>query len=419
MESLKESECQAAIIISDRILTEKDLLPKGYNTLTYRPKSLVIGIGVNRGTGAEEIEKAVIRLFTEHGLAIKSIRNIATIDLKKNESGLMEFAEKHNLPIEHFDKEFLSRVKVPSAPSAMVNRHVGTPAVCEPAAMLSSGNSSVIVPKTSYGRAVSISVARVPFDIRESMKTGRLFLVGLGPGGPEHMTFRAREVLRDSEVVVGYKSYIRLVEPFIADKEVITTGMTEEVQRAKTALDLARAGRQVSIICSGDSGIYGMAGLVGEILREQGDSLDIEVVPGVPALVASAAVLGAPVTGDFASISLSDYLVPWQEIELRLKMAAQADYVIIIYNPKSRRRQRHIVEAREVILRYRPPTTPVGIVRNACRKGQEMIITDLQHLLDHEIDMNTTIIIGNSSTFTFNGWMVTPRGYLNKYSLDS
>ncbi len=416
IEDLIKSNPKAAIIITDQILNEEYRLPaKG--TLVYRPRSLVVGIGCNRGTRCTEIETAVSRVFSEHKLSTKSIRNITTITLKKNEAGLLEFARKYNLPIEYFDKETLSKVEFPSAPSATVLKHVGTPAVCEAAAILSSDNPTLLIPKVSYGRAISIAVARLPLDIRSSHSSGKLFLVGLGPGALEHMTFRAREVLNASDAVVGYKSYTELIEPLIAEKEVITTGMTEEVRRTRIAINLAQQGKTVSLICSGDSGIYGLAGLVGEVLQEQGDKLDVEVVPGMPALVASAALLGAPLTSDFACISLSDYLVPWEEISQRMKLAAQADFVIVVYNPRSKKRQHQLARAREIILQYRKPTTPVGIVYNAYREGQKAIITDLQHLLDHEIDMNTTIIVGNSSTFAFDKWMVTPRGYSKKYGL--
>ncbi len=419
IEDLVKSNPKAAIIITDQILNEEYRLPAN-GTLVYRPRSLVVGIGCNRGTRCTEIEAAVSRVFSEHKLSIKSIRNIATITLKKNEAGLLEFARKYNLPAEYFDKETLSKARFPSAPSSAVLEHVGTPAVCETAAILSSDNPTLLIPKVSYGRAISIAVARLrPLDTRSSPRSGKLFLVGLGPGALEHMTFRAREVLGASDAVVGYKSYIKLIEPLIAEKEVITTGMTEEVRRTRIAINLAQQGKTVSLICSGDSGIYGLAGLVGEVLQGQGDKLDVEVVPGMPALVASASLLGAPLTSDFACISLSDYLVPWEEISQRIKLAAQADFVIIVYNPRSKKRQHQLARAREIILQYRKPTTPVGIVYNAYREGQTAIITDLQHLLDHEIDMNTTIIIGNSSTFTFDKWMVTPRGYLKKYDLST
>jgi cobalt-precorrin 5A hydrolase/precorrin-3B C17-methyltransferase len=415
LKNLTESSCQAAVVITDRILAE------GYQdlpdyTLIYRPKSLVIGIGCNRGTQSEEIEKGVGRVFLEHRLSIKSIRNIATIDRKKNEAGLLEFAREYNLPIEYFDKETLEKADFSPSPSA-AQKYLGTPSVCEAAAILSSGNTSLLVPKLSCNGKVSIAIARLPFDTSVKPKRGKLFLVGIGPGHPEHMTPRAKEVLRLSEVVVGYKTYIRLIEPFLHQKEVIATGMGGEVHRAKAAIGLVKEGKTVAIVCGGDAGIYGMAGLVGEILHEQGNRLNIEVIPGVPSLVATAALLGAPLMGDFVTISLSDYLASWTEIERKLELAAEGDFVIVVHNPKSQKRQHRLIEAREVILRHRPCTSAVGIVSNAYRQKQRVAITDLEHMLDFEIGMNTTIIVGNSETFAFDRWMVTPRGYQRKYDL--
>jgi cobalt-precorrin 5A hydrolase/precorrin-3B C17-methyltransferase len=386
-------------------------------TMVSPPRSLVIGIGCHRGTAATEIEKAVTNLFFKHELSVKSVRKIATIDIKRNEPGLLEFARKHKLPIEYFDKETLRKAKFPSSPSATALKHAGTPSVCESAALLSSRNNSLIIPKASFNRKVTIAVAQLARD-SEKEKQGTLFLVGIGPGSSEHMTFRAQEAISHSEAVVGYEAYIKLIEPWLGQKKVIATGMGAEVERAKTAIGLAREGRTVSLVSSGDSGIYGMAGLVGEILHEQaGSDIDIEVIPGVPLLAACAARLGSPISGDFAAISLSDYLISWREISHRIALAAQGNFVIIIYNPRSKKRQSQLAEARDIVLRYYSPSTTVGIVTNAYRQKQKVFITDLEHMLDYEIGMNTTIIIGNSTTFIHDGRMVTPRGYGTKYSL--
>lgn len=213
--------------------------------------------------------------------------------------------------------------------------------------------------------------------------------------------------------------------------------MRQEVDRCAKAVELAEAGKRVAVICSGDPGIYAMAGLVFEILRNQqlavssqrlnpsvpfitkrGDeSVTVEVIPGIPALSACAARLGAPLMHDFASISLSDLLTPWKIIEKRLEAAASADFVIVIYNPKSKGRQEHIRNARDIILQFRPPRTPVGIVRAATRTSEKKIISNLENMLDHEIDMQSTVIVGNSQTFTWMDWMITPRGYENKYNM--
>jgi precorrin-3B C17-methyltransferase len=208
----------------------------------------------------------------------------------------------------------------------------------------------------------------------------------------------------------------------IQDKDVLSSGMRQEVERCSKAVELAGEGKCVAVICSGDPGIYAMAGLVFEILGNQqsavgGQDIQTEVIPGIPAFSASAARLGAPLMHDFASISLSDLLTPWEVIEKRIGAAASADFVIVIYNPKSRGRPEHIMKARDIILKSRSGDTPVGIVRSATRENESIVITDLDTMLEHEIDMQSTVIIGNSQTFVWKDRMVTPRGYLRKYNI--
>jgi cobalt-factor III methyltransferase len=255
----------------------------------------------------------------------------------------------------------------------------------------------------------------------ESRKVGKMFIVGFGPGSKDHITFRARKAIEESNVVVGYTTYIELVKDLIHGKQIIRTGMTEEVDRAKKAVDMAKQGNTVSVVSSGDAGIYGMAGLIFQVLKEDGwrpgYGIEVEVVPGVTALSAIGSLLGAPIMHDFASISLSDLLTPWEVILKRIEAASQADFVIALYNPKSGRRTWQIVEAQKVIRKYREGTTPVGIVKSAYRYGQDIVITDLDHMLNFPIGMLTTIIIGNSSTFIFEDLIITPRGYHNKYEL--
>jgi precorrin-3B C17-methyltransferase len=228
-------------------------------------------------------------------------------------------------------------------------------------------------------------------------------------------------------VIVGYKTYLDLVQDLIKDKEILSSGMRQEVDRCARAAEVARDGKTVAVICSGDPGIYAMAGLVFEIIsaedrkigRSEGtaEKIEVEVVPGIPALSSCAARLGAPLMHDFASISLSDLLTPWELIEKRLDAAASADFVIAVYNPKSKGRPENINRARDIIMRNRPGSTPVGIVKAATRENERVTLTDLDHMLESEIDMLSTVIIGNSQTFTWNGRMITPRGYGNKYKL--
>jgi precorrin-3B C17-methyltransferase len=250
---------------------------------------------------------------------------------------------------------------------------------------------------------------------------GKLFLVGFGPGNHDHLTFRAREAIGEAEVIIGYRTYVRLVRDLIQGKEIHYTGMTEELERARRAVNFAYAGRKVALISSGDVGIYGMAGPALEVLKEKGwrrgCGVEVEIVPGVTALSACGSILGAPLIHDFAAISLSNLLTPWEVIVRRIEAAAHADYVIALYNPKSGRRTQQIVETQKILLRYRRPETPVGIVKSGLRQGQRVVQTTLADMLNHEIGMLTTILIGNSTTFTYEGLMITPRGYQHKYEL--
>lgn len=251
---------------------------------------------------------------------------------------------------------------------------------------------------------------------------GVLYVVGIGPGAREHATPAALAAIADAELVVGYTTYIGLVRHLLDGKEVLKTGMTEEIGRARAAVERARAGGKVALISSGDAGVYGMAGLVFEVLKDlgwkRGDSPELRIVPGVTALNSCGSVVGAPLVHDFCAISLSDLLTPWPVIARRLEGAAAADFVIGLYNPASGRRTRQIVEAQAIIRRYRAGTTPVALIKSAYRKLQTAVVTDLDHCLDYEIGMLTTVLVGSSQTFVFEGYMVTPRGYANKYTSD-
>lgn len=225
------------------------------------------------------------------------------------------------------------------------------------------------------------------------------------------MTPRALEALKTSDVIAGYKTYLNLIKDVIGDKPVLSSGMGEERERCEAALNEAAKGKVVSIVSSGDPGVYGMAGLVLELAGRMNPKISVEIIPGVPASCAASALLGAPVMHDHAVISLSDLLTPWEVIEKRLRLAAEGDYVIVLYNPKSSQRTWQIEKAREIVLEKRQETLPVGIVRDAGRPGQEVTVTTLKDMLNFPIDMTTVIIIGNSTTFTFDNFMVTKRGY--------
>lgn len=224
------------------------------------------------------------------------------------------------------------------------------------------------------------------------------------------MTGRAVEAIRDAEVVVGYDVYVDLVRHLCAGKDVLSTGMRREVDRCRMALDAALRGKRVAFVCSGDAGIYGMAGIMHEVARKHPD-IAIEVVPGVTAASFSAALLGAPLGHDFAAISLSDLLTPWERIEKRLRLAAEADFILCLYNPRSKKRQDYLGKAVGYIMEFRPAATPSGYVKNAGRDGEEAHICRLGDLPGRDIDMFTTVIVGNSQTRLINNKLVTPRGY--------
>ncbi|MDD2852852.1 MAG: cobyric acid synthase [Desulfuromonadaceae bacterium] len=250
-----------------------------------------------------------------------------------------------------------------------------------------------------------------------------LYIVSTGPGAPRFLTEDARHALAASEIVTGYGRYIDLIRPLLADKLVLSTGMMEEVQRCREAIRQARAGKIVALVSGGDAGIYGMAGLVLELIETENRQnpvpphLDVQIIPGISAVQAAAALLGAPLMHDFAVISLSDLLTPWNLIKSRLEAAARADFVIAIYNPRSKSRRTQIEEAQRIILAQRSPDTPAGIVRNGCRDGQAVVVTTLGNLLDHEIDMTSIVLIGNASSFIDSERrIVTPRGYAAKYA---
>jgi precorrin-3B C17-methyltransferase len=246
---------------------------------------------------------------------------------------------------------------------------------------------------------------------------GKITVIGIGPGSLLDMTPRARDAISQAQVVAGYNTYIRLVEPLLADKKVIGTAMMQEIDRCRMAVDEAAQGQDTVVVSSGDSGVYGMAGLVLELVLQRPAAERPEfggIIAGVSAVNAAASVLGAPLMHDFAVISLSNLLTPWELILKRVRMAAEGDFVTALYNPKSKKRVQNIEEVREIMLKYRDPATPVGIVTAASREGEQKVISTLQDFTQQEINMFSMVIIGNSQTYVKEGWMITPRGYENK-----
>jgi precorrin-3B C17-methyltransferase len=242
---------------------------------------------------------------------------------------------------------------------------------------------------------------------------GKITVIGLGPGSLEDMTPKALKAIQQAEVVAGYNTYIKLIETLLEGKTVIGTAMMQEIDRCRLAVEAAVAGKNTVVVSSGDSGVYGMAGLVLEIALtyEKENRPEIAIIAGISAVNAAASILGAPLMHDFAVISLSNLLTPWDLIRRRVECAAQGDFVIALYNPKSKKRVQNIEEVREILLQYKSPDTPVGIVNNASRANQVQVISTLRDFTKEDINMFSMVLIGNSKTYVKDGYMITPRGY--------
>lgn len=238
----------------------------------------------------------------------------------------------------------------------------------------------------------------------------KLYVVGIGPGDSQYLTPQAKNAIEESDVIVGYDLYVELIQPLIEGKIIASTGMKKEVERCQIAVDYAKSGKIVTVVCSGDAGVYGMAGVVFEIAGNE-SGIDIVVVPGITAACSAAAVLGAPLIHDFAVISLSDLLTPWEKIEKRLKLSSEADFVICLYNPVSKKRVDYLKKAADIMLMYKDERTPCGYVKNIGREGEHAYLCTLGTLGNQEVDMFTTVIIGNSQTMIIDNKLVTPRGY--------
>lgn len=241
------------------------------------------------------------------------------------------------------------------------------------------------------------------------MNKGKIYVVGIGPGNMEDISIRAYNILKNVEIIAGYSTYINLVKDEFSDKIFLSSGMKREIERCEEVLQKAKEGKNIALISSGDSGIYGMAGIMLEVAENSG--IEVEIIPGITSTIAGASIVGAPLMHDQAIISLSDLLTDFELIKKRIDAASYADFVISFYNPKSKTRTTQIVEAREIMLKHKNPTTPVAIIKNIGRNEENYILTDLEHFLDFEIDMFTIVIVGNSNSYIKNNKMITPRGY--------
>ncbi len=384
----------------------------------WHPPTLWLGIGCERNTTLNLIERAVRESLKESGLAKEAFAGLATIDIKSNEVAIKDFQRNESLFIRFYKAKELLNVSVPN-PSARVRDEIGTSSVAEAAAILASGEKGKLKYEKHIYRAQNNEKGAVTIAIAESRKPfsplkGQIHLIGSGPGEPSFLTHDARFALSRSAIWIGYTRYLDLLEPIRRFDQVrLESSLTNERQRCKEALELASQGISVALISSGDSGIYGMAGLTLELWLKttKSERPNFKVHPGISAFQMAGAKIGAPLMHDFCAISLSDCLTSWTKIEKRIKAASVSDFVIAFYNPRSKDRNWQLQKAIDLILENRAASTPVVLARQLCRKEEKVEVYSLGDVPIDQIDMLTLILVGNSTSFCQDGYVVTPRGY--------
>ncbi|MEB3171006.1 MAG: precorrin-3B C(17)-methyltransferase [Synechococcaceae cyanobacterium] len=391
----------------------------------WHPPTLWLGLGCERDTSESLLERLVATALQEHGLAPEAVAGLASVTLKGDEPALLALAARHGWPLRLFAAERLAAVPVPT-PSEAVAREVGTASVAEAAARLAAAEAGGTpdtpapllmakrIERAGPGERGAATLAVALAERQWAPERGALHLVGSGPGGLELLSGEARQTLAQATVWVGYGLYLDLLEPLRRPDQLRRDGrLTEERQRCAEALALAQQGLTVALVSSGDSGIYGMAGLALELWLAQApaDRPAFAVHPGLSALQLAAARAGAPLMHDFCTISLSDRLTPWEVIERRLRAAAAGDFVVALYNPRSRDRDWQLERARQLLLEGRPATTPVVLARQLGRPEEQVQLHSLGDLPVEAVDMLTLVLVGNSTSRQQDGWMVTPRGY--------
>jgi cobalt-precorrin 5A hydrolase/precorrin-3B C17-methyltransferase len=385
-------------------LTDRAVEPGAHEVL-LRPPSLVVGVGASRGAPAGEVLEVIEGALRDAGLSVDSLAELATVDAKAEEPGILAAASRLGVPLVTYSAEELAAVEVPN-PSDAPLAAVGTPSVAEAAALVRGGE--LLVPKRKSERSDGRPAMATCAVVRRPGR-GRLAVVGLGPGARDLLTPRATAELRRASVLVGLDQYVDQIRDLLRPgTRILESGLGAEEERARTAVAEARRGQAVALIGSGDAGVYAMAS---PALAEASDDIDVVGVPGVTAALAAAALLGAPLGHDHVSISLSDLHTPWEVIERRVRAAAEADIVVTFYNPRSRGRDWQLPKALAILAEHREPSTPVGVVRNASRPDGTCRVTTLAALDPATVDMMTVVTVGNTATRTIAGRMVTPRGY--------
>lgn len=382
------------------LVTDRSAAPRP-GVVALHPPSLVVGVGCSTEATADEAKGLLEAVLAEAGLAPASVGLVATIDRRAGHPAIDGLGH----PARVFSAAELAAVPVPN-PSAVVSGAVGTPSVAEAAALLAAGRDASLVVAKRTSASVTVAVAR------RAGPRGELALVGLGPGDVAHRTPAAAAAVRSADVVTGYAPYVEQAADLLRSGQVVERHpIGSEAERARGALAHAAAGRRVALVCSGDAGVYAMASIALELAPEVAPDADVVVVPGVTAGVAAAALLGAPIGHDHAVISLSDLLTSWEVIAHRVRAAAEADLVLTLYNPRSAGRSWQLGAALDIVRRHRAPHTPVGMVTDAYRRGQDVRFTTLSALDPEVVGMTTCVIVGATSTRMAGGRMVTPRGY--------
>jgi cobalt-precorrin 5A hydrolase/precorrin-3B C17-methyltransferase len=385
-------------------VTDRAVEP-GEREVVLRPPSLVVGVGASKGAPVNEVLGLVYDALREAGLSVGNVAELATVDAKADEPGIIQAAQRLGVPLVTYPAGELAAVEVPN-PSDAPLAALGTPSVAEAAALV--GGGELLVPKRKSERSDG-QPAMATCAVVRRLARGRLAVVGLGPGARDLLTPRAKAELRRAAVLVGLDQYVDQIRDLLRPGTlVLESGLGAEEERARTAVAEARKGQAVALVGSGDAGVYAMAS---PALAEASDDIDVVGVPGVTAALAASAILGAPLGHDHVSISLSDLHTPWEVIERRVRAAAEADIVVTFYNPRSRGRDWQLPKALAILAEHREPTTPVGVVRNASRPDESSRLTTLAALDPAWVDMMTVVTVGNTATRDIAGRMVTPRGY--------
>jgi len=406
------------------ILITERAEPGSAERLVYQPRTLALGVGCERGCAAGELIVLVRARLQEAGLAPQALAGVFSLDIKADEAAVHALAENLGVPARFFDAAALEAEAPRLAnPSEAVFREVGVHGVAEGAALAAVGEAgALILPKAKSARA-TCALARAPSPLDAGSigaARGQLLVIGTGPGAEVWRTPETRAAITAATDLVGYRLYLDLLGPETAGKARHDFELGEEEARVRHALALAAEGRTVALVSSGDPGIYAMASLVFEVLeaceRPDWRRVRVEVAPGISALQAAAARIGAPLGHDFCTVSLSDLMTPWPAIEKRLTAAAEGDFVVALYNPVSKRRQHQLERARDILLQHRPADTPVVLARQLGRPGEEVTVVDLAALTPEQVDMLTLVLIGSSTTRRVprsDGglWVYTPRGY--------